>query len=284
MFVSLNSQVSVDDLIKGMIVQSGNDACIVLAEGLSGSEAAFAEEMTKKAHEMGAVHTQCVNATGWPDEGHLTTARDLALISSRTIHDFPEYYAQYYAIQDFTYNKIKQGNRNTLLTKGADGIKTGHTEAGGYGTVVSSKQGDRRLILVINGLPSASAREKEALALLNWGFAHFKNYKLFKRGDAVDTVDVWGGVENTVALVPAHDVVLTLPRDRRPHLRAKVIYNSPLAAPIKAGDEVGSLELTVSGQEIQKIPLYAAKSVKKANILQRIKNSLAYLVWGKHKS
>jgi D-alanyl-D-alanine carboxypeptidase (penicillin-binding protein 5/6) len=291
MFVQLNSQVSVEDLLQGVIVQSGNDACIVLAKGLAGSEIAFAEEMTQKAHEMGAKNSNFVNASGWPAEGHVSTARDLAIMADRTIRDFPEEYAKYYGMKDFTYNNIKQGNRNTLLDKnmGADGVKTGHSDpkgphGGGYGTVVSAEQGGRRLILVINGLPSMKARDQEATTLLNWGFTYFKNYKLFGKGDVVDVADVWGGVEKTVPLVSSQDIVQTLPRNQRKDLQVKVVYDSPLTAPIKAGDEVGVLEVTIPEKGVQKIPLHAIKDVKQAWFFQRIGNSVYYLLWGKHSS
>lgn len=286
MFVNVNTQVSVGDLLQGLIVQSGNDACIVLAEGLSGTEAAFAEEMTRKAHEMGAKNSTFVNATGWPDEGHLTTARDLALIAQRTIQDFPEEYAQYYAQKEFTYNNIKQGNRNTLLYKnmGADGMKTGHTDAGGYGIVASAKQGDRRIILVINGLPSSNARDQEATALLNWGFSYFKNYKIFGKGDVVDVADVWNGTEKSVPLVASRDIVFTLPRSLRKDLQVKVVYDSPVAAPLKAGDQVGTIEVTIPERGVEKVPLVVAKDVTIAGPVERINNSIYYLFWGKHKS
>lgn len=286
MFVNINTQVSVGDLLQGVIVQSGNDACIVLAEGLSGTEAAFAEEMTRKAHEMGAKNTNFVNATGWPDEGHLTTARDLALIAQRTILDFPEEYGQYYAQKEFTYNNIKQGNRNTLLYKnmGADGMKTGHTDAGGYGIVASARQGDRRLILVINGLPSSKARDQEATALMNWGFSYFKNYKIFGKGDVVDVADVWNGTEKSVSLVAGRDILFTLPRSLRKDMQVKVVYNSPIAAPLKAGDAVGTIEVTIPERPVEKIPLIVAKDVTTAGPIERINNSIYYLFWGKHKS
>lgn len=286
MFVQINSQVSVGDLLHGVIVPSGNDACIVLAEGLAVSEAAFADEMTRKAHEMGAKNTHFVNSSGWPDEGHVSTARDLAIMADRTIRDFPKEYEKYYAMKEFTYNNIKQGNRNTLLYKnmGADGVKTGHSEAGGYGSVVSAKQGDRRLILVINGLPSMKDRDKEATTLINWGFTHFKNYKVFKKGDVVDVADVWGGAEKTAELVAPHDVIMTLPRSQRKELQVKVVYDSPLPAPLKAGDEVGVIEVTVPGKGVQKVPLYVGNDVEQAGFFQRIGNSIHYLLWGKHSS
>lgn len=285
MFVQLNSQVSIDDLLKGTIVQSGNDACLVLAEGLAGTETAFAEELTQKAQAMGAHNTTFVNATGWPNEDHLTTAKDLAIIAERTIRDFPEKYKKYYAIKEFTHNGIKQGNRNTLLYKNmADGMKTGHTEAGGYGIVASAKEGDRRLIYVGNGFLSSKSRDQGATALLKWGFSHFKNYKLFKKGDVVEVADVWGGSEKSVPLIVSEDVIFTIPRNQRKNLEAKVIYNTPLPAPLKEGDEVGVIEVIVPEKGSQKIPLYAGKSVEKAGFIQRISNSIHYLLWGKHSS
>lgn len=286
MFVQINSQVAIEDLLYGVIVQSGNDACLVLAEGVGGTEAAFAEEMTRKAHEMGAKNTNFVNASGWPAEGHFSTARDLAIMAERTIRDFPKEYDKYYAVKDYTYNNIKQGNRNTLLYKnmGADGVKTGHSDAGGYGSVASAKQGDRRLILVINGLPSMNARDQEATTLMNWGFNYFKNYKVFGKGDVVDVADVWGGAEKTVQLVSAKEIVLTLPRTQRKDLKVKVIYDAPIAAPLKAGDEVGTIEVTIPEKGVEKIPLCVAKDVEQAGFFQRISNSVHYLLYGKHGS
>ncbi len=284
MFVQINSKVSIEDLLYGVAVQSGNDACIVFAEGLAGTEAAFAEEMTRKAHEMGATNSTFVNSSGWPDEGHLTTARDLAIIAEKTIREFPEEYTKYYSLKEFTYNNIKQGNRNTLLYKnmGADGMKTGHSDAGGYGIVASAKQGDRRLILVINGLPTSKDRDQEATALLNWGFNTFKNYKIFGKGDVVDVADVWSGEEKKIALVTGQDIIFTLPRSQRKDLSVKVIYDSPLTAPLKAGDQVGALEVTLPEKGVQKFPLYVAKNVKIAGFFERISNSIHYLLWGKH--
>ncbi len=286
MFVNVDSQVSVEDLLKGVVVQSGNDACVVLAEGLAGDEKTFCEEMTRKAHEMGATNTTFLNSTGLPAEGQVTTAKDLAIIAERTIRDFPEQYAKYYPLTEFTYNNIKQANRNPLLTKnlGADGMKTGHTDAGGYGLVASAKQGTRRLIAVINGLPSAKAREQEAVALLNWGFTYFKNYKIFGKGDVVETVDVWGGKEKTVPLVSGQDIIMTLPRHIRKNLQVKVSYDSPLAAPLKAGDQVGIIEITIPEKGVQKVPLCIGKDAGKAWFFQRIGNSISYLLLGKHSS
>lgn len=283
MFVTVDSEVNVEDLLKGVIVQSGNDACVVLAEGLAGSEEAFSEEMTRKAHELGAKKSTFLNTTGLPQEGHLSTAKDLALIAERTIKDFPEYYQKYYGLKDFTYNKITQPNRNTLITKnmGVDGLKTGHTDAGGYGIVVSAKQGDRRIIMVLNGLPSAKDRHEEAVRFVNWGFSYFKNYKVAQKGVPLDVVDVWGGQEKTVPVVAGKDVVITLPRHQLRNLQVKLIYNTPLPAPLQEGDQVGSIEITAPERGVQQIPLLAGKSVEKAWFHQRLKNSIFYLLLGK---
>lgn len=286
MFVQLNSKVSIEDLIYGIVVQSGNDACVVIAEGLAGSEAAFAEELTREAHEMGAKDSNFINASGWPADGHESTAKDLALMAEKTIRDFPKEYEKYYAVKEFTHNKITQGNRNTLLYKnmGADGVKTGHSDAGGYGSVVSAKQGDRRLILVINGLPTMKARDAEATTLMAWGFNYFKNYKIFGKGDPVEVADVWGGAEKTVQLVAGKDIIRTLPRTQRKNLKVKVIYDSPIAAPLKAGDEVGTIEITLPEKGIEKIPLVVANDIAQAGFFQRISNSIHYLLYGKHSS
>jgi len=286
MFVQVDTQVPVDDLLKGAGIQSGNDACIVLAEGLAGTEAAFAEEMTRRAQEMGAKNSNFLNATGWPDEGHLTTARDLAIIAEHTIRDFPTEYAKYYGMKEYTYNNITQGNRNTLLAKnmGADGMKTGHTDAGGYGIVASAKQGDRRILLVVNGLPKSKDRDQEATALLNWGFNFFKNHKVYGKGDVVEVADVWSGADKNVSLVSNQDIIFTIPRSKQKEVQVKVAYESPISAPLKAGDQVGTIEVTVPDKGVKTFPLVVAQDVPQAGFFQRISNSIYYLLWGKHSS
>lgn len=286
MFVNVNTQVPLEELLKGIIVQSGNDACVVVAEGLAGSEAAFAEEMTRKAKEMGAKNSNFVNASGLPQENQYSTARDLAILAERTIRDFPKEYEKYYALKEYKYNNINQQNRNPLLTKnmGADGVKTGHSDAGGYGIVASAKQGDRRLILVVNGLESNTARNDEVTKLMNWGFTYYKNYKIFGKGDVVDVADVWGGTDKTIQLVSGKDIILTLPRTLRKDLTVKVVYDSPIAAPLKAGDKVGTIEVTVPEKGVQTIPLLVGKDLERAGLFQRISNSIHYLMYGKHGS
>lgn len=285
MFVQVNTMVPVEDLLRGIIVQSGNDACTVMAEALSGTEAAFAEDMTRRAHEMGAKNTHFVNSTGLPDEGHVSTARDLAIMGERTIRDFPEEYAKYYGMTEFKYNEINQQNRNPLLNKnmGADGIKTGRTESGGYGIVGSAKQGDRRLIVVVNGLETEKEREQDALALLSWGFTHFKNYKLFAEGQEISKVDIWSGKAPHLSLSAAQDIEVTIPRSERKNLTLKVIHQNPIQAPVKKGQYVGDLSILLSSKEIKKIPLYASQEVEQAGFFSRLWKSLTYLLWGKHK-
>ena len=290
MFVSVNTEVPVEDLLKGVIVQSGNDASIALAEGLSGSEATFAEEMTARAKAMGAKDTVFLNASGMPDEGHQSTAKDLAIMAAHTIKEFPDEYQKYYTLIDYTYNNIKQGNRNPLLYKNlgsgiiADGMKTGHTEAGGYGLVGSAVQNGHRLIVVVNGLPSHKARDQAATALLTWGFSEFKNQKFFSKGDVVDQVDVWAGSVPSIPVVAGDAVEMVLPRSAVKDMVVKAVYNAPLPAPLKAGDVVGHIEIAALGKPTKEIPLLAGQDVEKAGFFNRIGLAVDYLLWGKSRS
>ncbi len=204
MFVMVKSRVAVKDLLRGIIIQSGNDACIVIAEGISGSEEAFAEEMTRKAKEIGLKNSSFKNATGWPADGHYMSARDIATLSKKLIVDFPEYY-KLFGETEFTHGGIKQGNRNPLLYKGfgADGLKTGHTEASGYGLAASTIRKGRRLLLVINGLNSKRARGSESARLLDWAYRETSSYALFKKGNVIETADVWLGKSANLPLVIA---------------------------------------------------------------------------------
>ena len=283
MFVPLNGMVKVEDLLKGIIIQSGNDACIVMAEGISATEEKFAEEMTRKAHEAGALDTTFKNASGWPDPAHLTTARDMAILAHHLIATYPEYYGLF-AVKEYMYNNIRQWNRNPLLYKngGCDGIKTGYTAAGGYGMVASQVQNGRRLILVVNGLPSEKARAVETLKIMTWGMQTFNNYPLFKAGEGVDIAPVWLGEKNTVTATVAEDVILTLPRMARKNLAVAIHYETPLHAPVKKNDVIGRLVITFPTQEMPlEIPLVAGEGVGKGSFLKRIRDSFCYLVWGK---
>ncbi|TCZ66790.1 D-alanyl-D-alanine carboxypeptidase family protein [Roseicella aquatilis] len=273
MFVQVGNQVSVEALLRGVIVQSGNDACVVLAEGISGSEQQFAELLNQRGKEIGLRNSTFRNATGWPDPEHLMTCRDLATLARRIITDFPDYY-RIYNERSFTWNGISQDNRNPTLARvpGADGLKTGHTEEAGFGLTASAKRGDRRLILVFNGLPSMRARAEESERLLEWGFREFENVVLFKASDVVEEVPVHLGARATVPLVGGKDVVVTLPRSWRNKLQVKVRYDAPVAAPVQKGQELGRLSVTGPGvpPEAESLPLLAGADVDRLGLISRI--------------
>ena len=277
-FVELGNTISVDDLLHGIIIQSGNDACIVAAEGIAGSEESFAVLMNEAAKRIGMTGTNFKNASGWPEEGHYTTAHDLAILAENTIRDYPEFYP-YYAKTNFTYHGITQGNRNLLLYKniGVDGLKTGHTEEAGYGITVSGKRENRRLVVVVNGLKSEQERAAEAAKLLEYGFTNFENYKLFSKDITVGEAEVWYGKKPTASLVAKDEIVATLPRATADELlkqaKATIRYTSPLKAPIQAGDQVAEFELQMPNQEPRKLPLYAAESIDSLGFFERILRS-----------
>ena len=282
MFVMVNTRVAVKDLLRGIIVQSGNDACIVIAEGIAGSEDAFAAMMTKKAKEIGLTNSSFKNATGWPADGHVMSARDIATLSMKLIREFPEYYP-IYAETSFTYSGIKQGNRNPLLYKdfGADGLKTGHTEESGYGLASSAKRNGRRLVLVVNGLPSTRARSSESARLLEWGFRETATYSLFKKGQPVETAAVWLGDQPTVKMLTGSDVALTLPKAARRDMTVKIFYQQPVPAPITAGAPLGRIEIAAPGREKITVPLLAANDVGRLGTWGRVNAAAQYLLWGK---
>lgn len=279
MFVEVGNEIRVEDLLRGVIVQSGNDACIVLAEALSGSEAAFADELTRLGREIGLRESSFRNATGWPAEGHVMSARDLALLAHRLIDEFPEYY-HYYAETEFTWHEIRQSNRNPLLYRniGADGLKTGHTEEAGYGLTASAVQGDRRLILVVTGLESQRQRAEEAERLMLWGFREFGNFKLFEAGTVIEEAEVWLGSSATVPLVAAEEVLVTLRHAARDDITATVVYEGPLPAPIEAGQRVATLRIQAPGIAVHEVPLVAGRSVADAGPLGRIYQTARHLI------
>jgi D-alanyl-D-alanine carboxypeptidase (penicillin-binding protein 5/6) len=281
MFLEPGKRVRVEDLIRGIIVQSGNDACIVVAEGLASSEKAFAEEMTKKGRELGLKKTVFKNSSGWPDPEEVTTARDLALLAQRTIEKFPDHY-HYYAEKEFTYNGIRQINRNPLLYKdmAADGLKTGHTEASGYGLTASAVRDGRRLILVVNGLASKKDRSREPERLLAWGFREFNNYRLFSAGEEVTTADVWLGEDKKVPLVIEKQLLLTLPRGARPQMKVTVHFDNPVPAPIAKGAVVANLVVTAPGRAPIEVPLHAGAEVKRLGLFGRLGAAFKAIIWG----
>lgn len=271
MFVQVGSQVSVENLARGVIVQSGNDACIVLAEGISGSEQQFAELMNEMARRIGLSASNFRNATGWPDPEHRMTARDLATLARRIIIDHPEYY-RFYNERSFRWSDINQENRNPTLARvpGADGLKTGHTEEAGFGLTASAMRGGRRLILVVNGLPSMRARAEESERLLEWGFREFDNVVMFRAAETVEEAPVWLGERATVPLVAGRDLVLTLPRQWRRGLQARLRYEAPIPAPVAKGQELGQLVVSGQGVPEMQVPLYAGADVDRLGLLPRI--------------
>ncbi len=281
MWVEVGKQVRVEDLLRGIVVQSGNDATIVVAEGLAGTEDAFAREMTATGRKLGMTGTQFRNASGWPDPEHYTTAHDLAVLAISIIRDFPEMY-HYFAETEFAYNGIKQQNRNPLLYKdmGADGLKTGHTEDSGYGLVGSAVRDDRRLVVVLNGMTATSERAQESEKLLNWGFREWNSYALFKAGETVMDAKVWLGSEGTVPLVVDQDVSITMRRRARNDLKVSVEYDEPIAAPIVAGDKVATLRVAAPGVDTLEIPLAAGAEVGQLGPVGRLTAAFNFLVWG----
>ena len=282
MFLEVNSKVTVHELLRGVIVQSGNDASIVLAEGLAGSEAAFADLMNETAIELGLADSHFTNATGWPDPDHVTTARDVAELSRRIIVDFPEYYPMF-AEKSFTYNGIKQGNRNPLLYRydGADGLKTGYTQASGHGLAASAKRGEQRLVLVVNGINGVDTRARESERLLSYGFRAFKTYVLFRAGQVVDTLDVWLGEADALPLVAESDIVLMMPRKSRKGMVVKIVADGPIAAPVEQGTHVATLVVSAPDVETRQWPLLAGASVDSLSGFGRIGAAIDALIWGK---
>lgn len=287
MFVRVNSDVRIEDLLRGVIVQSGNDASIVIAEGIAGTEEAFAERMTERGRQIGLESTVFRNATGWPDPEHVTTARDLAKLARFLIRQYPEFYP-YYSEKEFTYGKsldgkpITQGNRNPLLYKsiGADGLKTGHTEASGYGLAASASLDGRRLVLVVNGLDSVRARSSETERLINWGFQVFDNYQLFQAGETVEDAKVWLGDAVTVPLVIEEDLTITIPKSARRNMKVQVIYESPVPAPIEAGTTIGRVEVTAPDIEPIVRPLKTTQSVGQLDFFGRITSAINFIIFG----
>ena len=281
MFVGVNTRVTISDLLRGVIVQSGNDASIVIAEGLGGTESNFAVEMTERGAELGLTNSVFKNATGWPEEGHVMSARDIATLALRLITDFPQYYA-IFAETSFTYNDIKQSNRNPLLYDfpGADGLKTGYTEASGYGLAASAVRNGRRLILILNGLESVQDRTREAERLLDWGFREFANYTLFTEGEVVDNAPVWLGAQATVPLVIQDELTLTLSRTARRNMTVKTVYQSPIPARIETGTELAKLVIEAPDIPSVELPLVAGADVERLGVLGRLGAAVSFLVWG----
>lgn len=281
MFLKIGEKVSVNDLIQGIIVQSGNDACIVAAENIAGSEEDFAAEMQKKARQLGLNHSSFANSTGWPHPDQKMSVEDLAKLARILLSEFPEYY-HIFSEKTFTHNNIKQGNRNPLLysMNNADGLKTGHTEEAGFGLVASAKQGNRRLIEVMGGLSSNKERSVEAEKLMSWGFREFANYTLFKKDQIIAEVPVWQGRQESVNLVIGENVRRTLKKSSANKVKMTAVYNKPIVAPVKKGDQLGVVKINIPGQPDLEVPLYAQNNVEKLGIFGRVINNLRYLLFG----
>jgi serine-type D-Ala-D-Ala carboxypeptidase (penicillin-binding protein 5/6) len=279
MFLREGQSVSIENLIHGVIVQSGNDACIVLAEGLAGTEEEFARRMTIRARELGMLHSTFANSNGWPDPDHLMSAEDLVTLATRIIRDFPQYYP-YFSEESFEWADIVQENRNPLLGLGigVDGLKTGHTEAAGYGLVASAIQDGRRVTLMVSGLNSASERLQESEKLLNWAFREFFSQSLYEKDQTVIEADVWLGEVKKVALVPETDLNAVVPYFGKDDVKLEVVYQSPIEAPIEAGQKLADLVVTAPEIGETRYPLVAGASVPRGGFVRRVEASAEVLL------
>ena len=284
-FVEVGKQVAVRDLLMGVVVQSGNDAAIAIAEGISGTESGFAEEMNYVARQLGMTNTVFKNATGWPDPDQVTTARDLNILATALIRDFPsqdfpDLYPMF-AEKTFTYNGIKQGNRNPLVygTQGADGLKTGHTEESGYGLVGSAMREGQRVVMVLNGMTSMKQRSSESRRLMDLMFREFRQYRFFDKGQAVDRAAVWLGNEPRVDLVLEEPLHLVLSRTDRRRMKMSVQWNDPVPAPVTAGQKIGTLTLDFPDRTMS-YDLTAAKDVAELGMFDRVGEALKFLIFG----
>ena len=279
MFVNVGDMVSVNDLLKGIIIQSGNDACIVLAEGLSGSEENMVEEMNDKSIEIGLTGSNFTNVTGWPHQDHYMTVRDIAHLSKLIIDKFPEYY-YLFSVNEFTYNDIRQFNRNKLIsTDGYDGLKTGRTTQSGFGIAASSKRNNRRIISVVNGLNTDKERINETKKLVNWAFREFITLDLYKAGDTIQSAKVWLGKEPFVPLVLNDDLVITIKKKNIDKYKIKLVYETPIISPIKKGDKIAKLHL-IEGDNTKTKDIYAGKNIDKISRFYRSFSIVNYLLFG----
>lgn len=276
MFIQPGRPVTVEELIRGMVVQSGNDACIALAELVAGSEERFAERMNREAARLGMKNTRFANASGLPDPQHYSSARDLYLLAAALIRDFPREYATYYSQKEFRYNSITQPNRNRLLwlDPTVDGVKTGYTEAAGYCLIASSRRGERRLLSVLIGSTSEATRAQESQKLLNWGFQAFDAVRLYGAGDTVKEIEVWKGAASKVKTGVARDLFVTVPKGLAEKLKAELLAQAPLVAPVAAGQHVGVLRVALEGRIVGEYPLVAREAVAQAGLLGRAWDTL----------
>ncbi len=280
-FLKLGERVSIEILLNGIIIQSGNDAAVALAEGIAGSQEAFAKKMNETAKKLGLKNSNFTNPDGWPDQQHYSTAEDLAIVARHIIKDYPEYY-HYFSKLEYTYNNIKQPNRNLLIARniGVDGLKTGHTEDGGYGLTASALRNGSRLIAVVNGLGSEAERADEVEKLLDYGFHNFETKTIFKKGQIIEQVEVWNGSQDKVGLTVDKDINMVIPKISESNLKAEISYNSPLPTPIKTGDHIADLKLSIPDYPSKIIPLVAAEDITKLGRVGRAVRKIKLLVWG----
>jgi len=278
MFIEVDTRVTLEALLKGMIIQSGNDASVALAEHIAGSEETFANLMNEHARRLGMSNTHFVNSTGLPAENHLTTARDIARLTRAMIREFPEHY-RWYSIREFTYNDIKQHNRNKLLWRddAVDGVKTGHTEAAGYCLVASAQKEGMRLISVVMGTSSEDARARESQALLNYGFRFFETHRLYGAGDKLADSRVWKGEREQLALGLSRDLHITIPRRQYQNLKANMTIKPRIMAPVSQGDLLGKVTIELKGDTVAETDLVALQSIAEGGILQNLKDTV--LLW-----
>jgi len=281
MFAKLNSEIRLEDLIKGVIVQSANDGCIIIAEGLAGSETTFAGLMNERARTLGLSGSYFTNSTGLPDENQYVSIRDLAKLAQHMIREYPEYY-KYYSEPEFEWNKILQRNRNPLLRMkiGADGMKTGFTEASGYGIVGTAIRGDQRLITVLSGMTSKRQRAEESRKILDWGFRAFEKLSLFQDGEVIGQANVYGGFKPGVDVTGKGPVEIYLPIGNRDKLKARIVYEGPLIPPVESGTRVATLKVWIGDELSQETPLYAAETVEKGGLQRQAVDALKELLFG----
>lgn len=270
MFVNVGQQVSVEDLIRGVIIQSGNDASVALAEAVAGTEASFAELMNDKAKQLGMANSHFMNATGLPDPQHYSTCHDLATLAQALIRDFPQYY-HYYNEKEFTYNNIKQGNRNPLLYRftGADGMKTGHTEIAGYGLIGTAMRENRRVLTVLNGMKTMQERADESVAALEWAYREYGTYDVVKAGVPVGEAKIWLSDKKAVPLVPAKALKVTLPRGVKDQVKIEKTVNAETQAPVQKGQQLGSVVVSIPGRDLIEVPLVAAEEAPLQGLFAR---------------
>lgn len=281
MFLKIGEKVRVEDILKGILIQSGNDACIVAAENLAGSEDDFAEMMNKRARELGLNNSSFANSTGLPHPDQKMSVEDLAKLARHIIKEFPEFY-HIFSEKYYTHNNITQGNRNPLLYSmpNADGLKTGHTEEAGFCLTASAKKGERRLIEVMTGMNSNKERSEEAERLMEWGFREFNNYNLLNKGQEIADIPVVFGNEKEVRLVVPETVKRTLKKSQAPKIKMTAVYDKPVKAPVAAGDKLGEVRIELDGQEMENVPLVADKNIEKLGFFGRIGQNLKYLLFG----